>query len=175
MATEAVVVGSVFSGSGDKGISVGESSNLFAVDNVLIDNQIGVQSKDRSLAVLFNQSFKNNEEALHAYKKNWQYGAGGTMFLAKSMISGGEMAVRAQKQSAIQIFDSFVEDRLDGKRITWVDTDDNDRRGANTDQYLPTHGAVLPVIGEHVERLAKDQTTGWQLINPNLRGARQFD
>ena len=175
MTTNAVVTGSVFRTSGDKGISVGENSHLFGVDNILVDNQIGVQSKDRSTAILFNQSFENNETALHAYKKNWQYGAGGAMFLAKSMISGGEVMVRAQKQSAIQIFDSFVEGRLDGKRITWVDTDDNDRRGANTDKYLPTHGAVLPVIGEHVERLAKDQTTSWQLINPNLRGARQFD
>lgn len=175
MTTDAVVTGSVFRTSGDKGISVGESSHLFGVDNMLVDNQIGVQSKDRSTAILFNQSFENNKTALHAYKKNWQYGTGGTIFLAKSMVSGGEIMARAQKQSAIQFFDSFVEDPLGGKRITWVDTDDNARRGASTERYLPTHGVVSPVIGEHLERLAKDQTTSWQLINPNLRGPRQFD
>ena len=80
MTTEAVVTGSVFSKSGDKGISVGEGSHLFGVDNVLSANEIGVQSKDRSTVVLFNQSFRNNGTALHTYKKNWQYGTGAVSY-----------------------------------------------------------------------------------------------
>jgi len=175
MGTEAFVTRSIFRGSGDKGISVGEASDLFGVDNLLIGNTSGVQSKDASTAVLFNHSFENNGTALHAYKKNWQYGTGGTIFLAKSSISSGEIAARAQKQSQIHLFDSFVEGRLGGKRITLVDTDENARRETSSDQYLPVNGPVLAIIEEHVERVAKEQPAIWQLVNPNLRGARQFE
>ena len=175
MTTEAFVSRSVFQRSGDKGISVGESSDLFGVNNSLIGNQIGVQSKDGSTAVLFNQSLKNNNIALHAYKKNWQYGAGGTIFLAKSVVSGEQIAARAQKQSQIHLFDSFVEGRLGGKRITLVDTDENSRRETSSNQYLPVNGSELTTIEEHVERIAKEQPVIWQLVNPNLRGARQFE
>jgi hypothetical protein len=175
MTTEAFVSRSVFERSGDKGISVGESSDLFGVNNSLIDNQIGVQSKDGSTAVLFNQSLKNNGIALHAYKKNWQYGTGGTIFLAKSIVSGGEIAARAQKQSQIHLFDSFVGSPLGGKRVTFIDTDGEAMRDASSDQYLPDKGSVLAIIEERVERLAKEQPAIWQLVNPNLRGARQFE
>ena len=175
MTTEAFVSRSVFERSGDKGISVGESSDLFGVNNRLIDNQIGVQSKDRSTAILFNQSLKNNEIALHAYKKNWQYGTGGTIFLAKSIVSGGEIAARAQKQSQIHLFDSFVGGPFGGKRVTFVDTDDHARRDASSDQYLPDKGSGLAIIEERVEHLAKEQPAIWRLVNPNLRGARQFE
>ena len=154
---------------------MGESSDLFGVNNSLIGNQIGVQSKDGSTAVLFNQSLKNNNIALHAYKKNWQYGAGGTIFLAKSIVSGEGIAARAQKQSQIHLFDSFVEGRLGGKRITLVDTDENSRRETSSNQYLPVNGSVLTTIEEHVERIAKEQPVIWQLVTPNLRGARQFE
>ena len=175
MTTEAVVVRSVFSGSGDKGISVGESSDLFGVNNILIDNQIGVQSKDASTAILFNQSFKNNGTALHAYKKNWQYGTGGTIFLAKSIVSGGKIAARAQKQSTIQLFDSFVEGRLGNKRITLIDTDTNQKRDAKSDKYLPENSLALPKIYAAVDRLTKEQAGVWQQVSSNLRGARHFE
>jgi hypothetical protein len=175
MTTEAVVVRSVFSGSGDKGISVGESSDLFGVNNILIDNQIGVQSKDASTAILFNQSFKNNGTALHAYKKNWQYGTGGTIFLAKSIVSGGKIAARAQKQSTIQLFDSFVEGRLGNKRITLIDTDTNQKRNAKSDKYLPENSLALPKIYAAVDRLTKEHAGVWQQVSSNLRGARQFE
>ena len=77
MTSEAVITGTVFKQNGDKGISVGENSRLFGANNRLSENKIGIQSKDRSSVVLFNHSFVNNKIALHAYKKNWQYGGGG--------------------------------------------------------------------------------------------------
>ena len=73
------------------------------------------------------------------------------------------------------MFDSFVEGRLGGKRITLVDTDENSRRETSSNQYLPVNGSVLTIIEEHVERIAKEQPVIWQLVNPNLRGARQFE
>jgi hypothetical protein len=175
MTTEAVVTGSVFSKSGDKGISVGEGSHLFGVDNVLSDNEIGVQSKDRSTVVLFNQSFRNNGTALHTYKKNWQYGTGGTIFVGKSIVSNNEIAARAEKQSKIYLFDSFVEGSVGNKRITLVDIDENAGREASISGYFPDKRAMFSVSQAHVERLAKEQPLIWQLVNPDLRGARQFE
>merc|ERR1711969_543160 len=54
MTSEAVITGTVFKHSGDKGISVGDNSRLFGANNKLVDNKIGIQSKDRSSVVLFN-------------------------------------------------------------------------------------------------------------------------
>ena len=154
---------------------MGEGSDLFGVDNLLIGNTSGVQSKDGSTAVLFNHSFENNGTALHAYKKNWQYGVGGTIFLAKSIISGEEIAARAQKQSQIHLFDSFVEGSVGNKRVTLLDTDENAGQETSSDQYFPVNRSVLAIIEEHVERVAKEQPVIWQSVNPNLRGARQFE
>ena len=137
MTTRAHVVGSIFIGNGDKGISVGENSQLCAVNNRLVGNAIGVESKDRSTAVLFNHSFVNNKIALHAYKKNWRYGKGGRIFIAKSAIFGGEEVAAAKKESAIHLFDSYVDHPLSGKRVSTVSVDSLSRKIANRTKLFP--------------------------------------
>ena len=137
MTSEAVITGTVFKNNGDKGISVGENSRLFGANNRLVDNKIGIQSKDRSSVVLFNHSFVNNKTALHAYKKNWQYGGGGRIFIAKSAIVGGEVAVQAQKRSSIAMFDTYAETKVKGKRISTVSVDDLSSKTASRTNLLP--------------------------------------
>ena len=95
--------------------------------------------------------------------------------MAKSIVAGSQVAVRAQKDSAIQLFDSFVEGSVGKKRITLVDTDSHARRDASSDNYLPENGSVLAIIKERVEHLAKEQAGVWQQVSSNLRGARQFE
>ena len=63
MSTRATIVGSVFRNNGDKGISVGENSHLVGINNILERNAIGIQSKDRSTAVLFNHALIKNKIA----------------------------------------------------------------------------------------------------------------
>ena len=137
MTSEAVITGTVFKHNGDKGISVGENSRLFGANNRLVDNKIGIQSKDRSSVVLFNHSFVDNQTALHAYKKNWQYGGGGRIFIAKSAIVGGEVAVQAQKRSSIAMFDTYTETKVRGKRVSTVSVDDLSGKTASRINLLP--------------------------------------
>ena len=137
MTSEAVITGTVFKHNGDKGISVGENSRLFGANNRLSENKIGIQSKDRSSVVLFNHSFVDNKTALHAYKKNWQYGGGGRIFIAKSVIVGGEVAVQAQKHSSIALFDTYVETKVKGKRTSTVSVDDLSSKTASRSTLIP--------------------------------------
>ncbi|MBT3710370.1 MAG: right-handed parallel beta-helix repeat-containing protein, partial [Gammaproteobacteria bacterium] len=137
MTTQASITGSLFKNNGDKGISVGENSQLYAVNNTLQGNLIGVQSKDRSTAVLLNQTFTNNNTALHAYKKNWRYGEGGVIFLGKSTVSGGETSAAAEKRSVIQIFDSYLETPAKGKRVDTISVEHHASHSALERDTLP--------------------------------------
>ena len=137
MTTQASITGSLFKNNGDKGISVGENSQLYAVNNTLQGNLIGVQSKDRSTAVLLNQTFTNNNTALHAYKKNWRYGEGGVIFLGKSTVSGSETSAAAEKRSVIQIFDSYLETPAKGKRVATISVEHHASHSALEQNTLP--------------------------------------
>jgi hypothetical protein len=144
MTTQANITGSHFKNNGDKGISVGENSQLYAVNNTLKGNLIGVQSKDRSTAVLLNQTFKDNKTGLHAYKKNWRYGEGGVIFLGKSTVSGDGISASAEKRSAIQIFDSYLETPPEGKRVETIAVEHQALRSALKQDFLPSPSEISP-------------------------------
>ncbi|MCK5537864.1 MAG: right-handed parallel beta-helix repeat-containing protein, partial [Bacteroidales bacterium] len=72
MTTNAVVVNTKFTNSKDKGISIGEGSNLLAINNHIQGSEIGMQSKDTSQAYIYNTSFIGNKKAIDAYHKNWR-------------------------------------------------------------------------------------------------------
>ena len=144
MTTQASITGSHFKNNGDKGISVGENSQLYAVNNTLKENLIGVQSKDRSTAVLLNHTFTNNKTALHTYKKNWRYGGGGVIFLGKSIVSGGSISATAGKRSAIQIFDSYLETPAKGKRVNTIAVEYRASRSALKQDFLPNPSEINP-------------------------------
>ncbi len=131
------VADSILQGNGDKGISVGEDSHLFAVNNKLKDNKIAIQAKDASVALLFNQTFQNNQTALHTYKKNWRYGSGGTILAAKSVFESNQKDLQAKKRSNIYIFDSYSNSDLSKKRIHALGVDAKQRQKAVKNMYLP--------------------------------------
>jgi len=107
MSSFVTVDNSKFISSGDKGISVGENSQLLAINNVFELNQIGVQSKDNSKAFLYNQTFSRNTLALNAYKKNWQYGNGGEIFVFKSQLKQNNKNLKSGKKSNIFVYDTY--------------------------------------------------------------------
>jgi hypothetical protein len=168
MTTAAMITGSVFKNNGDKGISVGENSRLYAVNNQLTGNNIGVESKDRSTAILLNQTLRDNKIALHAYKKNWRYGEGGTIFLAKSVVSGGEVSATAKKRSAIDIFDSYLEVPAKGKRVDTIAVDDDHSRSALHDDLLPDLDLVDSRLIDQLENIPADLL---EHIAPDRRGS----
>ncbi|MDP7569940.1 MAG: hypothetical protein QF677_08510, partial [Arenicellales bacterium] len=124
--------------------------------------------KDRSTAVLLNQTFTNNNTALHAYKKNWRYGEGGTIFLAKSVVSGGQVSATAEKRSAIDIFDSYLEIPAKGKRVDTIAVDDDHSRSAVHDDLLPNPDLVDSRLMDQLEKIPADLL---EHITPDRRGS----
>ena len=169
MTTQANITGSHFKNNGDKGISVGENSQLYAVNNTLKGNLIGVQSKDRSTAILLNQTFTNNKTALHAYKKNWRYGEGGVIFLGKSTVSGGETSAAAEKRSAIQIFDSYLETPAKGKRVDTIAVEHHASYSALEPDLLPNQNQLNARLADPLRNIPPELL---QQVTHTQRGNR---
>ena len=94
------------SGSGDKGISVGEGSNVLVLDSIINDNKVGVEVKDNSISLISHSNFYNNKKPVNAYAKNWRYGSGGNVHLDKSLLRGPANTIGTDKFSKINITDS---------------------------------------------------------------------
>ncbi len=137
MSSNVRIVDSIMRNNGDKGISVGEGTNLFAAQNIIDGNLIGIESKDGSVALLFNHDFIENEKSLNAYKKNWQYGDGGHIFVSKSQLLNNEVQATADKDSHIDIFDSFVQKKKDEKRVDFYEVDETEKSVATNKNWLP--------------------------------------
>jgi len=169
MTTQASITGSYFKNNGDKGISVGENSQLYAANNTLKGNLIGVQSKDRSTAVLLNHTFKDNKTGLHAYKKNWRYGDGGVIFLGKSTVSGDGISASAEKHSAIQIFDSYLETPVDGKRVDTIAVEHHASDSALEQDLLPNQSQRNARLADPLRNIPPELL---QQVTHTQRGSR---
>lgn len=105
MQTSAVVNQSKFSSCKDKGISIGERSNIKINESKIDKSDIGVVSKDDSLAILNNSLILNNRLGLSAFKKNWRYGNGGTIKLENVMLDNNEYKVKSDQYSNINFYE----------------------------------------------------------------------
>jgi hypothetical protein len=98
--------------SGDKGVSVGEKSNVLIVNSQIVENQTGVAVKDGSTAYIVNSDLQANRTQVSAFRKNWRYGAGGKLLVEKSFLLTQKSKLSADKASEIRIVDSTVIPRL---------------------------------------------------------------
>jgi hypothetical protein len=103
MTTNAVIVNTKFSQSADKAISIGEDSKLLAINNLIEKNEIGMQSKDNSIAYIYNNSFISNKKAIDAYHKNWRYSDGGTIYIDNCVMLDNKQNATVGKKSTVQI------------------------------------------------------------------------
>jgi hypothetical protein len=145
MTSRALLRGLLLQGSGDKGVSVGEGSDALIVNTRLRDNAIGVQSKDGSITRIVASDLSNNKIQVHAYWKNWRYGRGGTVVLAKDVISGEKNEITAEKRSQISISDSTLSPLpKTGKKVSIGPLSDADggRRARDADLDLETVQAL---------------------------------
>lgn len=119
MTSNAIVTGTKFFNSKDKGISIGERSNLLAINNVIRNCEIGMQSKDTSKAYIFNTSFIGNKKAVDAYHKNWQYAEGGKISLENSIFENNVFNATVGKKSRVIINNSVIDkpDNFDARSI----------------------------------------------------------
>ena len=67
---------------------------------------------------MLHTTFDANAVNVSAYKKNWRYGAGGSVDIRKSIVMGKGVSYRIKKGSSLSIYDSAVGSELPtGKRI----------------------------------------------------------
>jgi len=168
MVTRAVVMDSEFRNNGDKGISVGEDSGLLAINNRIVGNRIGLQPKDRSVAVLYNVDFEGNAHAVDAYRKNWRYEGGGKAFLYKARIFDNEKTITACKESDIWIYDSYI-DRdiaMKKKRIRVDRTVDSQNRDNARQRMLWRYPEEIT----YTKDLEDFFETYWASVKPDRRG-----
>jgi hypothetical protein len=113
--------------SNDKGISIGEKSNVIVRNSSFNNNLIGVAVKDGSTANIYNSNFNNNSYQLAGYAKNWRYGGGGDLkvfnsnFISKTnkfivtadpVISNNDLNLKLKQNSKIKIINSIVEGKI---------------------------------------------------------------
>jgi len=62
--------------SSDKGISIGQESNVLILNNLIVGCERGVAIKDNSAALMANNTYVNNEYSVACYEKNVGNGGG---------------------------------------------------------------------------------------------------
>jgi hypothetical protein len=98
-------------GSIDKGVSIGEKSNVLIIDSNIINNNIGIESKDQSIANVYESTILTNSLDINAYKKNWQYGGGGIVNLINYEKSSQTQNIKKDKHSDIN-FVNYDNDKV---------------------------------------------------------------
>ena len=103
MQSEAIIKNSSFQKCSDKGISIGENSNIQILDSTFSENNIAIESKDRSFVEIKNSNLNNNELVFSAYKKNWKYNGGGIIQSKDNLILNNLKNLSKDKFSSITI------------------------------------------------------------------------
>ncbi len=109
MTTDIEVEDSLFKENKDKGISVGEWSNLILKNSTFIGNVIGLEIKDKS--EVFAKNIKivcSKNMAIHLYNKNPRYDEGG-------YLKGEDIYLFGNKQNIIKDYKSLYE--VDVKKL----------------------------------------------------------
>ena len=152
MESEALVESSYMTGSGDKAISAGENSNVMIYNSLFYKNNIGLATKDGSNAYILYSSLENNKTQLSAYKKNWQYGGGGSAQVFNSYFVARTNHFNSGNKSKILIDDSSIvgEVNLEGKDLIFQDhVDFFDSKNISSNQNIsiehPLFSYILPV------------------------------
>ncbi|MGK0301746.1 MAG: hypothetical protein ACI89X_002626 [Planctomycetota bacterium] len=94
----------VFDDAGDKGVSVGEGSELQLLDSRLNRCFIGIEIKDGSSATVDNATKLDGcTTGVNLYRKNPRYSEGGTLVADQLSIVGSTQAVTKDKKSTVKI------------------------------------------------------------------------
>ena len=119
MESTALVESSSIIGSKDKGISIGENSNILIYKIFLKNNNLGIAVKDKSIAEIVETRFKNNNIQISAYAKNWQYGGGGTVNVVNSEFESEINSLESSNSSKIYIDNSAIDGnrKIKGKTV----------------------------------------------------------
>ena len=95
-----MISNSDFIGFRDKGISVGERSNLIIHSSKLHNNNIGVAVKDSSHAFFIDVDYNNNSKDISVYRKKRIFG-GGYAYIEPTEFDINKITMDADRQSRI--------------------------------------------------------------------------
>ena len=131
--------------SGDKGVSIGENSNVLIINSNIIGNKIGIATKDKSIAKVLYSNFETNDLQIDAYQKNLQYGNGGTINVYKSIFDANTNIINSDSASIIIIEDSSFNNKLkfNDKNISISNTDFD---GSKISKMLQNYYIEHPLI-----------------------------
>ena len=96
----------------DKGISIGEKSDLKINNTILKNGNIGIAVKDDSLAELNASKIVNNNVGIDIYKKNWRFSGPGFISINGSEITKNGIDVRTAKLNLFKENSSIIQDIL---------------------------------------------------------------
>ncbi|MDX2470398.1 MAG: right-handed parallel beta-helix repeat-containing protein [SAR324 cluster bacterium] len=98
--------GNLYKNFNDKGISVGEKSNIFIINNRFESNRLGSAVKDLSNAYYLNNKYSKNLKDIQAYQKKKIFG-GGNVFLDPKVATNIRM--RLDKKSKGNFFPQDIQ------------------------------------------------------------------
>jgi hypothetical protein len=174
MTTQALVHDCTFDRNGDKGISIGEGSSLVALRNRFLGCNTAMEAKDGSIGYAANCELRNCKTVLNAYLKNWRYGHGGDLVVAKSLFAGNGAMPTCDRESRVELLDCQVDSvQLPASFKDPVDPTRSSRNHARITDCdsgtAPVATAVLPFPPalRHVEDLCGD---AWRTLRADFRG-----
>ena len=88
-------------GAGDKGLSVGEMSNVQAARGTIERAAIAVAVKDGSTLRMAGWKLTANQVGMDIYKKNWRYGGPGRAEVAESTFRSNDLDLRVAKDGEV--------------------------------------------------------------------------
>ena len=154
MTAQAVVYNTRFIQSADKGISIGEGSELLAFNNHIENSEIGMQSKDTSVAFVYDTTFINNNKAIDAYHKNWRYSEGGKINLHQCVLTGNQENATVGKKSTLVLNRCAIDDinhinRQDLEKQKIRMTDDKLMPNTLSDEFFAPYQLMVPAQVDH--------------------------
>ena len=169
MESEALVDSSFIFGSKDKGLSIGESSNILLYNSLLEKNNIGIAVKDKSKAKVLHVGLKDNKIQLSAYRKNWQYGGGGSAGIYRSQISAEKNLFEVSKESKLEINDTSIIgiNLMDKKNIILKDVDfykDSDQELNKKNQFFIKDLELIHPLYSKIQEI-KNKNRGYDFKN----------
>ncbi|MBF0326584.1 MAG: CotH kinase family protein [Alphaproteobacteria bacterium] len=106
---QVAVIASDFDGMGDKGISVGENSEVVIFRGRIVNSKIGIASKDLSLTHVYGSLLGQNRTALSAYQKKPIFGPGRIEVYGGAFVAN-EVGVDVEGASRVAIHGAAADD-----------------------------------------------------------------